>query len=93
MNAKILVVEDEKILAIGMKRKLEMSGYVVTGIASSGPDAILKAQKTNPNLILMDIILKGNMDGIEAARQIINLYNIPSYILQPMLMKRSWKGL
>ena len=60
-----------------MKRKLEMSGYVVTGIASSGPDAILNAQKTNPNLILMDIILKGNMDGIEAARQIINLYNIP----------------
>jgi CheY-like chemotaxis protein len=77
LKAKILVVEDERILAIGIKRKLEMSGHIVTGIASSGQEAIEKARKTDPNLILMDIVLKGEMDGIEAAQQIINLCNIP----------------
>jgi CheY-like chemotaxis protein len=77
MEAKVLIVEDERILAIGMKRKLESAGYAVTGIASSGKEAIENAKKTNPNLVLMDIILKGPMDGIEAAHQIINLYNIP----------------
>jgi len=77
MEAKVLIVEDERILAIGMKRKLESAGYAVTGIASSGKEAIENAKKTNPNLVLMDIVLKGPMDGIEAAQQIINLYNIP----------------
>ena len=77
MKAKILVVEDEKILAIGMKRKLEILGYTVTGLASSGPEAIEKAQNTSPDLILMDIVLKGDMDGVETAQQIINLYDIP----------------
>lgn len=77
MKAKILVVEDERILAIGIKRKLESLGYSVTGMASSGKEAIENAKETNPDLILMDIVLKGNMDGIETAGQIINLYNIP----------------
>ncbi len=74
---KILIVEDERILAIGMKRKLENAGYTVTGMASSGEEAVENARNTNPDLILMDIVLKGNMDGIEAAQRIINLYNIP----------------
>ncbi len=77
MKAKILIVEDERILAIGMKRKLESLGYIVTGMASSGEEAIEKAQETDPDLVLMDIVLKGEMDGIEAAQRIINLYNIP----------------
>jgi len=75
--SKILVVEDERILAIGIKRKLESLGYTVTGIASSGEEAIEKSGQTEPDLILMDIVLKGDMDGIEAVQQIINLYNIP----------------
>lgn len=77
MKAKILVVEDEKILAIGMKRKLEILGYTVTGMASTGLEAIKMAENTCPDLVLMDIVLKGDMDGIEAAQQIINLYNVP----------------
>ncbi|MGB9978138.1 methanogen output domain 1-containing protein [Methanobacterium sp.] len=77
MEAKVLIVEDERILAIGMKRKLENVGYTVIGIACSGEEAIENAKETNPDLILMDIVLKGEMDGIEAAQQIINLYNIP----------------
>ena len=77
MEAKVLIVEDERILAIGMKRKLENAGYTVTGTASSGEEAIKNVKETSPDLVLMDIILKGYMDGIEAAQQIINLYNIP----------------
>ena len=77
MEAKVLIVEDERILAIGMKRKLENAGYTVTGTASSGEEAIENVKKTSPDLVLMDIVLKGDMDGIEAAQQIINLYNIP----------------
>ena len=74
---KVLIVEDERILAIGMKRKLESAGYAVTGVASSGEEAIENVEKTSPDLVLMDIVLKGDMDGIEAAQQIINLYNVP----------------
>lgn len=77
MEAKVLIVEDERILAIGMKRKLENAGYIVTGTASSGEEAIENVKENRPDLVLMDIVLKGNMDGIEAAQQIINLYNIP----------------
>jgi CheY-like chemotaxis protein len=77
MKAKILVVEDEKILAMGLKRKLKIMNYDVVGMASSGPEAIRKSGEESPDLVLMDIVLKGEMDGIEAAQQIINLYNIP----------------
>lgn len=77
MSAKILVVEDEKILAMGLKRKLEIMGYTVIGTASSGQEAIEVAGKGLPDLVLMDIVLKGDLDGIDAAQQIINLYNIP----------------
>ena len=74
---KVLIVEDERILAIGMKRKLESAGYTVTGIASSGEEAIANTKETIPDLVLMDIVLKGCMDGIETAGHIINLYNVP----------------
>jgi FOG: CheY-like receiver len=77
MEARVLIVEDERILAIGMKRKLENAGYIVTGTASSGEEAVENVKETNPDIVLMDIVLKGNMDGIEAAHRIINLYNIP----------------
>ena len=77
MKAKILVVEDERIIASGIKKDLESMGYVVTDIASSGLQAIEKAGNEIPDLVLMDIVLKGDMDGIEAANEIINLYNVP----------------
>lgn len=77
MSAKILVVEDERIIASGIQKDLESMGYIVTGIASSGPQAIEKAGMGQPDLVLMDIVLKGDMDGIEAAHEIINRYDIP----------------
>ncbi|HEY3363327.1 MAG TPA: response regulator [Methanosarcina sp.] len=76
-NGRILIVEDEHIVAIGIKRMLKDLGYVVTGIASSGEDAIAKAESTFPDLVLMDIMLKGDMDGVEAAREIKEKFEIP----------------
>lgn len=74
---RILVVEDEIIVAEDIKDSLEDLGYTVTAIADSGKKAIEKAAETQPNLVLMDIRLKGNMDGIQAAEQIWNRFNIP----------------
>ncbi|WP_446385350.1 ATP-binding protein [Coleofasciculus chthonoplastes] len=75
---KILVVEDEKIIAINLKESLESLGYTVPAIAASGEQAIAKATEFRPNLVLMDIWLKGNIDGIEAAQQIWDCLKIPT---------------
>lgn len=74
---QILVVEDEKIIALNLKENLESLGYSVLGITSSGEKAIAKATELRPDLVLMDIRLKGNMDGIEAAQQIWERLQIP----------------
>jgi len=76
-EVKILIVEDEMILAMGLKKKLESFGYLVTDLASSSSEAIESVKKTPPNLVLMDIVLKGEMDGIDTAKFIVNLYDIP----------------
>ncbi|MDD2439453.1 MAG: response regulator [Methanosarcinaceae archaeon] len=76
-SGRILVVEDEHIVAMGIKKMLKSLGYKVTGIASSGEEAISKAESTFPDLVLMDIMLKGNIDGIEAAEAIKNIADIP----------------
>jgi PAS domain S-box-containing protein len=75
-EVKILLVEDESIEAMDIKRTLESFGYDVPYIALSGEEAVEKALSIMPDLILMDIILKGDNDGIEAATQIKEL-NIP----------------
>ncbi|MHC5034564.1 MAG: response regulator, partial [Planctomycetota bacterium] len=69
-NARIQVVEDESIVALDIKDNLEILGYNVVAVESSGEPAIQKAIETRPDLVLMDIRLKGEMDGIEAAQQI-----------------------
>lgn len=76
-EVKILIVEDERILALGLKKKLEKLGFKVTNTASTGNEAIVSVKEDKPDLILMDIVLKGEMDGIDAAKLIINLHNIP----------------
>jgi len=71
MNTKkILIVEDEWMIADEIKYIVEENGYEVIAIAKSGEEAIAIAEKQQPDLILMDIHLKGNVDGIEAAKQI-----------------------
>jgi two-component system, response regulator PdtaR len=77
MGSKILVVEDERITAEDIKSGLESAGYQVPALVSSGKDAVEKAGELKPDLVLMDIKLKGKMDGIEAAGKIKLLYDIP----------------
>jgi two-component system, response regulator PdtaR len=76
-KAKILVVEDQNIVALNIKNKLKILGYTVLGTAATGEEAIRKAELMNADIVLMDIKLKGDMDGIEAAREIINRLGIP----------------
>ncbi len=68
MSAKILIVEDEQLVAADLESKLERLGYTVVGVAASGPDALHLAREFHPEVILMDIQLQGPMDGITAAR-------------------------
>jgi two-component system, response regulator PdtaR len=77
MGPNILVVEDERITAEDIKSGLECSGYHVIDMVASGKEAIESAGKFHPDLVLMDIKLKGKMDGIEAAGQIKLKYDIP----------------
>ncbi len=65
-----MIVEDEKIVAADIQASVEKMGYSVCASSSSGLEAITKAESTRPDLILMDIVLKGSMDGIEAATRI-----------------------
>jgi len=74
---KILVVEDEAIVAESIKIKLKKMGYSVISTASSGDEAVRKTGEYLPDLVLMDIVLQGEMDGIEAAKQIHTNFKIP----------------
>lgn len=74
---RILIVEDEYILAINLKENLESLGYTVVDTADSAERAIQKAAASRPNLVLMDIRLRGEMDGIQAAERIWNTLQVP----------------
>ncbi|MCZ6904837.1 MAG: response regulator [Acidobacteria bacterium] len=76
-SARILVVEDERIVAKDLQSQLEKLGYAVPGVASSGAEALQKAAETRPDLILMDIRLKGEMDGVETSQLVRDQFNIP----------------
>ena len=73
----ILIVEDEAIVAADLAAKLKRLGYEVAGMAASGEDAVAMAVDLRPDLILMDILLKGAMDGIEAAESIRGKHDAP----------------
>lgn len=78
MNAgRILVVEDQVIIAHAIGQTLSRMGYDVVGIVHSGEQAIQKAGELHPDLVLMDVVLKGGMDGIQAASQIQTRFGIP----------------
>lgn len=74
---RILIVEDEGLIARDIENMVKNADYEVCGVVSTGEEAIEKAKKTQPDLILMDIILRGNMDGVEAAERIRDHFNIP----------------
>ena len=76
-NSKILIVEDESIVALDIKMSLESLRYIVTGIAKNFTQALDKIEVLLPELILMDINLKKSKDGINTAHEIQKKYNIP----------------
>jgi len=76
-SEKIMVVEDEWVVADQLCNDLKDLGYTVCSIASTGYEAIRKVEADRPDLILMDIVLKGRMDGIEAAGRINSQFDIP----------------
>ncbi|MQY60561.1 response regulator, partial [bacterium] len=76
-SVKILVVENEQIVADDIKFRLKRLGYAVSGIALSGEEAVKKAEEIHPDLVLMDVVLEGKMDGTEAASEISSRFNIP----------------
>ena len=76
-DTRILIVEDEIVVASEIKLRLDAMGYSVTGIVNNGRDAIKKADLYDPDVILMDITLKGKMTGLEATRAINAVNDIP----------------
>lgn len=77
----IAVVEDEGIVAMDIRRSLISMGYYVVFIADSGEKAIDKLKHNKADLVLMDIVLKGHMDGLDAAQIIVEKMNIPVVFL------------
>jgi CheY-like chemotaxis protein len=77
LKAKILVVEDESIIAMDLRITLTKMGYKVTSIVNNALAAIQKVEQDKPDLIIMDIMLGGSLDGIEAAKIISYHHSIP----------------
>ena len=75
--AKILITEDEMLVALDLQQRLRSLGYDVPAVASSGEEAIEKAATIQPDLILMDIMLGGELDGIKAAQYILSRTDLP----------------
>ncbi len=76
-TARILIVEDERIIAADLRRHVTRLGYEVVGLAGSGASAIEQAQTLHPDLVLMDVGLPGGMNGLEAAGKIWEALQIP----------------
>ncbi len=74
---KLLIVEDDMLIAAKISMQLTRLGYAVTAIVTRGEEAIRQAQENRPDLILLDINLKGTLDGIETAHQLNKLVHIP----------------
>ncbi len=90
---KLLIVEDEPFIAEDIGLILRRLGFDVVGIIDNGEDAVREADRLNPDLVLMDVQLKGTMDGTEAARQIRITSNRPVIFLtghsDPNVLRRA----
>jgi len=80
-KANIMVVEDEGVVSIDIQNMLRKAGYNIAAVAYRGEEAVKKAELSNPDLVLMDIGLKGEIDGIEAAKRIRDSLQIPVVFL------------
>ncbi len=77
VKGKVMIIEDEAIIAMDIRSTVEELGYTVPATASSGDEALSKVDEADPDIILMDIKIAGNMDGIETAGKINETHNIP----------------
>lgn len=80
-QATILVVEDEGIVAMDLQQRLSAMGYSVPALAASREEALRKAAEVRPDLVLMDIRLKGYVDGVEVAGKIREMLDVPHVFL------------
>ena len=76
-SIRILVAEDEPIIGLDIQNTLQNLGYDVPEVVSSGEDAVKKSEELKPDIILMDIVLSGKIDGIDAVKQITEKQDIP----------------
>lgn len=80
-RAKVLIVEDEGLVALAIERQLRDLGYVITGLCASGQDAIRSVRENPPDLIVMDIRIQGEFDGVELSKLLHQKYDIPVIFL------------
>lgn len=76
-QARILIVEDDEVVALYLALLIEALGYASAGIVARGEDVLLQFPTLKPDLVLMDVMLEGAIDGIETARQIHRRYDVP----------------
>jgi PAS domain S-box-containing protein len=81
MAGKLLIVEDEAIVALDLRQELEEFGCEVTGLAESADAALMSIEECRPDLVLMDIKIDGSMDGIQTARLLRHAYEVPVVFL------------
>ncbi len=74
---KVIIIEDELILAMVNKQIIENLGFIVIGTVSNGEDAVSMVKKLSPDLLLMDIMIDGDIDGIEAMQVIRSFSDVP----------------
>ncbi len=89
LNINIMIVEDEFIIALDIKDSLKRLGYKIPTLATNGIEAIEKAINLKPDLILMDIMLEGDLDGIQAAKEIRQKHDIPILFISSFSDKKS----
>lgn len=78
---RILIVEDERLQAVSLRRMLERLGYEVPALADSAEAALQMSRQTKPDLVLMDIKLEGRTDGVDAALMIMRECSIPTVFI------------
>lgn len=84
-GAKILIVEDDIVAAIDLKRRLNRIGYQVSGSFGKGEDAIQQFEIIKPEIILMDIILEGDIDGIKTSDILHSKYDVPIIFMTSLI--------
>ena len=90
-QTRILVVEDESITAMDIQERLQRLGYAAPSVAASGEEAIRRAEEERPDLVLMDIVLKGRKDGVRAAQEVQRRLGIPVVYLTAYSDEKTWE--